>query len=78
MIGDLADGCTGARVWRSGPDENHQRAPLQALMRKGRRFHMMDKDGKVRFHGYIVGEFTGREPLEDYGQSHGCVNIKWG
>ena len=77
LFGDLAVGNTGARVWQSGPDKEEPRAPLHVLMNEGSKFHLLDAHGDVRFEGYIVGDFGGSEPLEDYGHAHGCVAIQW-
>ena len=29
------------------------------------------------YEGYIIGEYKGEEPLEEYGRDHGCVSIEY-
>jgi len=44
---------------------------------KGERFTMYDDDGECYYEGYIVGDYTGLEPLDDFGMPNaGCTEIK--
>jgi hypothetical protein len=41
-------------------------------------FRMLDDDREVYYHGYIVGEFDGFEPLDDFGTPNdGCTIIQY-
>ena len=44
---------------------------------EGDHFRLLNEDGNVQFSGYILGEYTGREPLEDYGRANGCTAIEY-
>ena len=43
----------------------------------GERFRMLNERGDPQFSGYILGEFAGGEPLEDYGAENGCSAIQY-
>ena len=67
---------TNELVSRLGPGVEYH-AGINNLVSRGAHFRMLGEDGKVRFSGYIVGECTGREPLEEFGQDRGCVLIEY-
>ena len=40
-------------------------------------FKMYDGDGELYYSGYIVGDFSGFEPLDEFGMPNaGCTDIK--
>ena len=43
----------------------------------GEHFRMLDAIGETRYLGYIIGDYTGYEPLEDYGRGKECVAIEY-
>jgi hypothetical protein len=43
----------------------------------GEHFRMLDAEGETRYLGYIVGDYTGHEPLQDYGRGKQCVGIEY-
>jgi hypothetical protein len=43
----------------------------------GEHFRMLDADGETRYLGYIIGDYTGHEPLEDFGRGKKCVAIEY-
>ena len=43
----------------------------------GEHFRMLDAVGETRYLGYIIGDYTGHEPLEDYGRGKECVAIEY-
>jgi hypothetical protein len=46
------------------------------LDRAGDRFEMKDDDGELYFRGTLHGDYTGFEPLEDFGRDgYGCTEI---
>ncbi len=77
LFGNLSTGNTGARVWQSGPDPENPRATMHDLLDHGVSFRLVGKDGVAMFEGYIIGEYSGDEPLEEYGRAHGCVSIEY-
>ena len=41
------------------------------------KFEMLDDDGQLYYTGMIYGEYTGFEPLDDFGTPNaGCTSIK--
>ena len=43
----------------------------------GQKFQMFDADGELYYTGRIIGDYTGFEPLDDYGMPNaGCTDIK--
>ena len=46
-------------------------------MQRGVRFRMLDASGRPKIYGYILGAFSGQEPLSEYGRSRGCVGIEY-
>ena len=43
----------------------------------GEHFRLLDADGETRYLGYIIGDYTGHEPLEDYGRGKECAAIEY-
>jgi hypothetical protein len=65
----------GARVRIEGPRGLNE-ALLATAQEAGSRFDMFDDDGILIYSGRIVGDFTGFEPLADYGRPNaGCTTI---
>ena len=77
LFGDLSTGNTGARIWQSGPNAENPRATMRELLDRGDCFRLVNKDGIAIYEGYIIGDYTGDEPLEEYGREHGCVSIEY-
>lgn len=71
------DGESSSAVAKIGPSGAKGRLPLGRVVQDGEHFRLMDSDGRVRFTGYIEGEYTGYEPLEDYGRQNGCTEIQY-
>ena len=50
----------------------------EMLKRKGAEFRMLDDDRAVYYHGRILGEYDGFEPLDDFGEAMaGCTIIQY-
>lgn len=50
----------------------------EAECRKGAKFRMLDDDGEIYYYGYIVGDYSGFEPLDDFGTPNaGCTEIQY-
>jgi len=63
-----AVGMQGPRDSTAKPDE----------IKKGSYFRMYDDDDILYYEGYIIGEFHGDEPLNDFGMGNaGCVRIEY-
>ena len=43
----------------------------------GEHFRLLNVDGETRYLGYIIGEYMGHEPLNEYGQGKECVAIEY-
>lgn len=42
----------------------------------GKRFRLFDDDGELYFSGTLYGDYTGFEPLDDFGRDgYGCTEI---
>ncbi len=72
VLGDSSDA-----VGRIGPRGASDRAPFDQVIRDGVHFRMLDASGRAQFSGYLLGEFKGHEPLEDYGRDSGCTRIEY-
>ena len=72
--GDIV-GDSSHAVGRVGPPGASNRAPFDVVIQQGRHFRLLNPDGDVVFSGYIVGEYRGPEPLEDFGRESGCSDI---
>ena len=77
LFGDLSTGNTGARIWQSGPNPEKPRATMHDLLDHGTSFRLINKEGVAMYEGYIIGEYKGEEPYEEYGRDHGCVSIEY-
>lgn len=45
---------------------------------KGEAFNMYDDDGEIYYSGKIIGDYSGFEPLDDYGTPNaGAVDIQY-
>ena len=67
---------TNELVSRLGPGVEYH-AGINNLVSRGSHFRMLGDDGRVQFSGYIVGECSGRDPLEEFGQERGCTSIEY-
>lgn len=72
VLGDSSDA-----VGRIGPPGAKDRARFDVVIIRGEHFRMLDDSGQVRYIGYILGEYSGREPLEEYGVENGCTVIEY-
>jgi hypothetical protein len=76
VTGSTASGeDTTELVNRLGPGMGYH-AGIKNLISKGTHFRMLDAAGEVQYTGYLVGECTGREPLEEYGSERDCKTIQ--
>ena len=63
-----------------GRDEAGVTGPRGAAgpISEGSAFRMFDDDGSLYYEGVIAGDFTGFEPLDDFGTPNaGCTAIKY-
>jgi len=72
LLGDSSDA-----IGRIGPKGAKNRVRFDTVIIDGEHFRLLDDEGRVRFVGYILGEYGGREPLEDYGRDNGCARIEY-
>ena len=74
---DKVSGETSDEIGRIGPRGASSRSSLATVVLEGSEFRLIDDAGDVRYTGYILGEFAGHEPLEDYGRRNGCTRIEY-
>lgn len=72
ILGDSSDA-----VGRIGPRGAKNRERFDKVIIEGDHFRLLNADGNVQFSGYILGDYSGREPLEDYGVGNGCTAIEY-
>ena len=53
------------------------RAPFDEVIVNGKKFHLLNHNGKSGFHGYIYGQYYGPEPLDEYGRCYDCTDIEY-
>lgn len=45
---------------------------------EGERFRLYDDDGRLCYEGWITGDYTGFEPLDDFGMPNaGCTEVRY-
>ena len=76
IVGDTDSGETSDRTGRVGPRSASGVWKLRDVLGSGVQFRMSDATGRVRFTGYLAGEFTGNEPLDEFGSEKGCTRIE--
>ena len=72
ILGDTSDA-----VGKIGPRGARNRERFDKIIIHGDHFRLLNDRGEVRFTGYILGDYQGREPLEDYGVGNGCTRIEY-
>jgi hypothetical protein len=60
-----------------GPSGAHDRLRIDLVIKSGEQFRLVGASGEPLFSGYILGQYTGTEPLEEYGRRHGCHGIHY-
>ncbi len=72
ILGDSSDA-----VGKIGPRGARNRERFDKIIIHGAHFRLLNDAGEVQFTGYILGDYKGNEPLEDYGRSNGCSRIEY-
>jgi hypothetical protein len=72
ILGDSSDA-----VGKIGPHGAQKRERFDKIIIHGDHFRLINQAGEVQFTGYILGDFSGPEPLEDYGRENGCSRIEY-
>lgn len=62
---------------RIGPSGAKDRVSLGQVIQSGEHFRLLGAQQEVRFTGYINGDYSGPEPLNDYGRDYACVDIEY-
>lgn len=70
-------GDSSGMVGQIGPPDGKKHARFDLVIREGEHFRFTDARGKLRYSGYIAGEYDGFEPLDEYGTPKGCTNIEY-
>ena len=74
---DTILGDSSEAVGKIGPSGAQNRAPFDKVIIYGAHFRMLNAAGEAQFSGYILGTYSGREPLDDYGSENGCTSIEF-
>lgn len=74
---DTILGDSSEAVGKIGPSGATNRAPFDSVIIHGEHFRMLNDAGEAQFSGYILGNYRGREPLDDYGVDNGCSFIEF-
>ncbi len=74
---DTILGESSEAVGKIGPSGSTDRAPFDSVIIHGEHFRMLNGAGEAQFSGYILGNYHGYEPLEDYGAENGCSFIEF-
>ncbi len=74
---DTILGESSEAVGKIGPSGSTNRAPFDSVIIHGEHFRMLSDAGEAQFSGYILGNYRGHEPLEDYGSENGCSFIEF-
>jgi len=74
---DTILGDSSEAVGKIGPSGSVDRAPFDSVIIHGEHFRMLNAAGEAQFSGYILGNYRGREPLDDYGSENGCSLIEF-
>ncbi|MBO88162.1 MAG: hypothetical protein CMP14_01460 [Rickettsiales bacterium] len=65
-------------VGTTGPASNNSELEKSLKAGKGQEFKMFDDDQTLYYEGLIVGDYTGFEPLDDFGMPNaGCTAIAY-
>ena len=72
VLGDSSDA-----VGRIGPKGAANRARFDQVIINGEHFRMLNAEAEPQFSGYVLGQYDGREPLDDYGADNGCTAIEY-
>ena len=74
---DEVDGNISDAVGKIGPPGERHRYRFDRVITGGKEFRLLTSTGQVKFSGFILGEYEGPEPLEEYGREQGCVSIQY-
>jgi len=74
---DTILGESSEAVGKIGPSGVKNRAPFDSVIIHGEHFRMLNDAGEAQFSGYILGDYRGHEPLDDYGSDNGCSIIEF-
>ena len=72
IVGDSSDA-----VGKIGPPGAKNRERFDKVIMHGEHFRMLNAFGEAQYSGYILGEYDGQEPLDDYGRERECVKIEF-
>ena len=74
---DEVDGNISDAVGKIGPPGERHRYRFDRVITGGKEFRLLTATGQVKFSGFILGEYDGQEPLDEYGREQGCVSIQY-
>lgn len=74
---DDIPGDTSSAFAKIGPSGSKGRLSLGQVIQNGEHFRLLDAWKAVKFTGYIHGDYSGAEPLDDFGKENDCVDIEY-
>jgi hypothetical protein len=74
---DTILGDSSESVGKIGPSGAANRAPFDSVIIHGEHFRLLNNAGESQFSGYILGNYLGHEPLDDFGSENGCSMIEF-
>ena len=74
---DDVPGDVSSAFAKIGPSGVTDRMSLGKVIQGGEHFRLLTSAGEVKYTGYIHGDYSGPEPLDDYGRSNECVDIEY-
>jgi len=70
-------GDSSGMVGMVGPKGAKNRTRFDIVIQSGPHFRLLNADGEMRYSGYILGEYSGFEPFDEYGRDKGCAAIEY-
>jgi hypothetical protein len=74
---DDVPGDVSSAFAKIGPSGAIGRMGLGHVIQNGEHFRLLNNGENVRYTGYIHGEYSGPEPLDDYERGNDCVDIEY-
>lgn len=70
------DGNISDAMGKIGPPGERHRSRFDRVITGGKEFRLLMPAGQVKFSGFILGDYDGLDPLEEFGRDNGCVSIQ--
>jgi hypothetical protein len=77
VTNDELEGNESGAVGQIGPPGDKHCFRFNQVITAGQEFRLVTSDGRVKYSGFILGEYRGHEPLQEYGLHFGCCAIQY-